>query len=64
MTKYPLLQIQEIKQKRLDEAEKTLKEKKRLLEVELEKLKKAEEKRDLIKKHKHDKIKKFFEEMG
>ncbi len=64
MAKYPLVQIQEIKQKRLDEAEKLLKEKKRLLEVEIEKLKKAEEKRDLVKKHKLDKIKKFFDEVN
>jgi flagellar biosynthesis chaperone FliJ len=53
--KYPLEQIAQIKVKRLEEAEKLLKEKKRLLEVELEKLKKAEEKRDLVKKHRQDK---------
>ena len=63
-TKYPLEQIAQIKQKRLEEAEKLLKEKKRLLDVELEKLKKAEEKRDLVKKHKKDKLKKFLDEMA
>ena len=62
--KYPLEQIQEIKQKRLEEAEKILKEKKRLLDVEIEKMKKIEEKRDLVKKHKKDKLAKFFEEFA
>ncbi|MBM3193416.1 MAG: type III secretion T3S chaperone [Chlamydiae bacterium] len=61
--KYPLEQIAQIKVKRLEEAEKLLKEKKRLLEVELEKLKKAEEKRDLVKKHRQDKLEKFLHEM-
>jgi len=63
MAKYPLEQIAQIKQKRLEEAEKLLKEKKRLLDVEVEKLKKAEEKRDTVKKHRADKIRKFMEEM-
>src|SRR3990167_11027502 len=61
--KYPLEQIAVIKQKRLEEAEKMLKEKKRLFDVEAEKLKKAEEKRDLVKKHQKEKIKKFLAEM-
>ncbi len=61
-SKYPLEQIREIKLKRLEEAEKILKEKKRLLDVEIEKLKKIEEKRDLVKKHRLDKLKKFFDE--
>ena len=60
--KYPLEQIAFIKQKRLEESEKVLKEKKRLLEIEEEKLKKAEEKRDLVKKHRIDKLEKFFSE--
>ncbi len=63
MGKYPLEQIQEIKLKRLEEAEKLLKEKKRLLDVEMEKLKKIEEKRDLVKKHRLDKLKKFLDEL-
>lgn len=62
-SKYPLEQIAQIKQKRLEEAEKTLKEKKRLFDVETEKLKKAEEKRDLVKTHRHTKLKKFLDEM-
>jgi hypothetical protein len=60
--KYPLEQIAFIKQKRLEEAEKVLKEKKRLLEIEEEKLRKAEEKRDLVKKHRIEKLEKFFTE--
>ena len=59
-SKYPLEQIAEIKRKRLEEAEKVLKEKKRLHEVELEKLKKAQEKCDLVKKHKKEKLQKFY----
>jgi hypothetical protein len=61
--KYPLEQIAQIKVKRLEEAEKLLKEKKRLLDVEEEKLKKAIEKRDLVKKHRQDKLQKFLDEM-
>ncbi len=61
--KYPLEQIAQIKQKRLEEAEKMLKEKKRLYDVEVEKLKKAEEKRDLVKKHKKEKLNKFITEL-
>lgn len=61
--KYPLEQIAQIKQKRLEEAEKMLKEKKRLFEVESEKLKKAEEKRDIVKKHKKEKLQKFIREL-
>jgi hypothetical protein len=63
-SKYPLEQVAFIKQKRLEEAEKLLKEKKRLLDIELEKLKKAEEKRDLVKKHRIDKLDKFFSEVA
>ena len=62
--KYPLEEIAQIKQKRLEEAEKLLKEKKRLLDVEMEKLKKAEEKRDLVKKHRKDKLTKFLDELN
>ncbi len=61
--KYPLEQIAQIKVKRLEEAEKLLKEKKRLLDVEVEKLKKVVEKRDLVKKHRQDKLQKFLDEM-
>lgn len=62
--KYPLEQIREIKLKRLEEAEKILKEKKRLLDVEMEKLKKIEEKRDQVKKHRKDKLQKFLDEIA
>ncbi len=54
--KYPLEQLAEIKQRRVEEAEKDLKRKKELLEIEQEKLKKREEERDQVKAHKADKI--------
>jgi flagellar biosynthesis chaperone FliJ len=49
--KYPLEQLRAIKQRRLDEAEKVLKEKKRLLEEEQKKLAQLEKKRDEVKDH-------------
>jgi flagellar biosynthesis chaperone FliJ len=52
---YPLEQLILIKQKRLEEAEKVLKEKKTLLENEEKKLKEFEQQRDEIKKHKEEK---------
>ena len=53
---YPLQQVAEIKKKRLDEAEKVLKEKRLLLEQEQNKLKKAEQERDEVKLHKDEKL--------
>ncbi|MBI5274585.1 MAG: YscO family type III secretion system apparatus protein [Chlamydiales bacterium] len=53
---YPLEQLAEIKQKRLEEAEKELKHKKHLLDVEKQKLIKREEERDQVKAHKADKL--------
>ena len=47
--KYPLDQVIQVKQKRLDDAERAYKEKLRLLEVEQEKLKAAEQERDKAK---------------
>lgn len=61
--KYPLEQVATIKKKRLEEAEKILKEKKRKLEEEEEKLKVAKKKRDEVKKHKNDKIRKYMDEV-
>lgn len=54
--KYPLEQLVAIKQKRQEEAEKVLREKKIILEQEEKKLKDLENQRDEIKKHKEDKL--------
>lgn len=49
--KYPLDQLAQIKQKRLEEAEKILREKKEVLAREQEKLTQLEKKRDEVKAH-------------
>jgi len=54
--KYPLEQLVIIKQKKLEEAERNLQEKKRLLEVELEKLQKVEAEHNKVRIHKQDKL--------
>lgn len=61
--KYPLKEVLEIKQKRVDEAEKVLQEKRRVLEAEETKLKQVEVERDKVKEHKKDKLKQLREEM-
>jgi hypothetical protein len=53
---YPLEQVILIKQKRLEEAEKVLQEKKELLIKEEQKMKKVEQERDIVKDHKNDKL--------
>lgn len=54
--KYPLAQVIEVKQKRVEEAEKVVAEKKKQLEREQEKLKRAEMERDKVKQHYKDKL--------
>ncbi|MCH9614297.1 MAG: hypothetical protein SP1CHLAM54_17450 [Chlamydiia bacterium] len=54
--KYPLEQLVLIKKRRLEEAEKALKEAKERLENEKEALKKVEEERDKTKLHREDKL--------
>ncbi|MGE5195914.1 MAG: type III secretion T3S chaperone [Anaerolineae bacterium] len=54
--KYPLEQLVIIKQKKLDEAEKVLQEKKRALEKELDKLHALEKERNTVKEHKQAKL--------
>lgn len=54
---YPLLQILEVKQKRVEDAEKVVKEKKEALLKEEEKLKEREEERKKVKDHYDDKLK-------
>ena len=62
--KYPLEQLILIKERRLEEAEKRLKEKKLLLEKEQIKLKKLEEECQITHDHMQDKVKQLDEEMN
>jgi hypothetical protein len=54
--KYPLAQLQIIKKRKLDEAEKTLHAKKAHLAEEEKKLRAVEKERDKVKAHKEDKL--------
>ncbi len=60
---YPLEQITIIKQKKLDEAEKVLREKKKALEREQEKLVAVEKERDEVKDHRFAKLTQLREKM-
>lgn len=60
---YPLEQVALIKQKKLDEAEKVLREKKRLLTQEEEKLKTVEKERNEVKDHRFAKLTQLRESM-
>ncbi len=61
--KYPLDQLVAIKQKRLEEAEKVLAEKKSILAGEEQKLLNLEKKRDEVKEHYKDKLTQFREKL-
>jgi hypothetical protein len=61
--KYPLEQLVIIKQKKLEEAEKVLREKKKALEKEQEKLTDLEKERDKVKEHKAEKLAQFREKI-
>lgn len=61
--KYPLEEIEQIKKKRLEEAEKSLQEKKQFLEKEQKKLDQYTKDLELIKQHKIDKIRQMMDEM-
>jgi len=61
VAKYPLEQLVEIKQKRVDDAEKLLIEKKELLKKEEEKLKKCQEKVKKTQKHYDEKLDDFYD---
>ena len=63
MTSYPLEQIVLIKQKKADEAEKVLAEKKALWIKEQEKLLAMEKERDLVKEHRLSKLNQLREQM-
>jgi flagellar biosynthesis chaperone FliJ len=60
---YPLKQIIEVKQKRVEDAEKVVKEKKDALEKEKQKLAERQAERDKVKEHKQDKLKQLRDTM-
>lgn len=64
LPKYPLEQLILIKERRLEEAEKKLKERKLLLQKEQDKLKKLEEDCQTTHDHMEDKVKQLDEEMN
>lgn len=60
---YPLKQVLEVKHKRVEDAEKVVKDKIELLKKEQEKLARAEAERDKVKKHYAEKLLQMREEM-
>jgi flagellar biosynthesis chaperone FliJ len=60
---YPLAQVLVIKHKRVEKAEQVVLEKKRLLEVEQQKLKEREAERDKVLTHRKDKLNQLREEL-
>lgn len=60
---YPLAQIIEVKQRRVEEAEKVVREKQLALEKEQDKLNQRIKERDEVKKHQLDKLKQLRDEM-
>lgn len=60
---YPLGQVLEVKQRRVEEAEKIVKEKQVLLEKEQDKLAQREAERDKVKKHQRDKLQQLRDAM-
>lgn len=59
---YPLAPVIEVKKRRVDEAEKVVKQKKEALQLEEDKLKKCEEERDKVKQHYKDKLQQLRDE--
>ena len=60
---YPLAQIIEVKQKRVEDAEKLVKEKQLALDKEKEKLAQREAERDKVKKHQQEKLQQLRDAM-
>lgn len=58
---YPLEQVLEVKNRRVEDAERVVKEKRTALEKEQEKLKKCEEERDKVRKHYKEKLQQLRE---
>ncbi|WP_213318815.1 type III secretion T3S chaperone [Chlamydiifrater volucris] len=63
MPKYPLETVLTIKRDRVERAEKVVKEKRRLLEIEKEKLREKESGRDKVKNHYMQKIQQLREKL-
>jgi hypothetical protein len=61
---YPLLQVLDIKHRRVEQAEKVVKEKQKLLEIEKEKLKARELERDKVKSHLQAKFDQLRQELS
>ncbi|MBS4164103.1 Uncharacterized protein PRO82_001419 [Candidatus Protochlamydia amoebophila] len=60
---YPLKQVIEVKQRRVEEAEKNVKQKQLALEKEKEKLAEREAERNKVKSHKQDKLNQLREQL-
>lgn len=60
---YPLKQVLEVKQKRVEDAEKVVREKQLALTKEQQKLAEREAERDKVKKHKQDKLQQLRDTM-
>ncbi len=60
---YPLLQVLEVKKKRVEDQEKVVQEKKTILEKEQEKLKEREAERDKAKEHHNSKLQQLRDEL-
>lgn len=60
---YPLKQVIEVKQRRVEDAEKVVKEKQLALTKEQQKLADREAERDIVKKHKQEKLQQLRETM-
>jgi len=60
---YPLLQVLEIKKRRVTEAEKVVREKRELRDKEVEKLREAEAARDKVLNHRNEKLAQLRAEM-
>lgn len=61
---YPLKEILDVKHRRVENAERVVKEKQILLEKEQEKLKQREAERDKVKNHYNDKLEQLREELS
>lgn len=56
MPEYPLLEVMQVKRRRVEDAEKNVQEKQKLLVIEQDKLKEREKERDKVKQHYQDKL--------
>lgn len=63
MPTYPLIEVLEVKKRRVEKQEKVVKEKREALEREEKKLKEVEEARDKVLNHKNDKLQQLRNEL-